>query len=89
MRVRVCQPRLPALRHLYALKKMAESRKWELPKMFSDKSYAVFKDIRLSTSTLSSPALQGGGFGPVSRTSYGVGYGIENYVRGAASDAVA
>lgn len=52
-----------------------------IPSIFTDAGYGVFKDIRLSTSTLASPALAGGGFGPVSRTSYGVGYG--NDERGA------
>ena len=32
----------------------------------------------LSTSTLSSPALDGGGFGPVTADGYGVGYGIQD-----------
>jgi carnitine O-palmitoyltransferase 2 len=44
---------------------------------FADPAYAHFKDIRLSTSTMSSPALDGGGFGPVSPHSYAVGYGTE------------
>jgi len=78
-------------RHLFALHKWAErlspagqaSGKWQgprvagVPSLFTDEGYKVYKDIRLSTSTLSSPALQGGGFGPVSRTSYGVGYGTD------------
>lgn len=49
----------------------------ETPALFADPVYTNFKDIRLSTSTLASPALQSGGFGPVSQTSYGVGYGIQ------------
>lgn len=73
-------------RHLYALHKWAErlsTGKWEgpslrgVPSLFVDEGYKIYKDIRLSTSTLASPALQGGGFGPVSRTSYGVGYGVD------------
>lgn len=74
-------------RHLYALHKWSErlaGTKPGLPasgapppSLFADPAYGLFKDIRLSTSTLASPALAGGGFGPVSRTSYGVGYGIE------------
>lgn len=66
-------------RHLFAL------QKWHsvvhgsapLPAIFTDPGYATFKDIRLSTSTLASPALAGGGFGPVSPHSYAIGYGIE------------
>lgn len=71
-------------RHLFALQTWAERLKGTpggpvaaTPAIFSDPGYATFKDIRLSTSTLVSPALQGGGFGPVSRHSYGVGYGTD------------
>lgn len=70
-------------RHLFALQKWCERGevpgvgKDKLPSLFTDPAYRTFKDIRVSTSTLASPALAGGGFGPVSRTSYGVGYGIE------------
>jgi Choline/Carnitine o-acyltransferase len=69
-------------RHLFALQKWFErgavqTSSKQLPSIFSDPAYRTFKDIRVSTSTLASPALAGGGFGPVSRTSYGVGYGIE------------
>lgn len=73
-------------RHLYALQQWAQRLRGQHPSLpadgpapaiFTDPGYAIFKDIRLSTSTLASPALQGGGFGPVSGHSYGVGYGIE------------
>jgi len=64
-------------RHLFALKKHAELLGMPSPSIFEDSSYAAMGDIRMSTSTLSSPALDGGGFGPVSRTSYGIGYGVE------------
>jgi len=68
-------------RHLFALGKWAEreggGKADGMPQLFTDDGYRIFKDIRLSTSTLASPALQGGGFGPVSRTSYGVGYGTD------------
>jgi carnitine O-palmitoyltransferase 2 len=68
-------------RHLFALGKWAEreggGKPEAMPALFTDAGYRTFKDIRLSTSTLASPALQGGGFGPVSRTSYGVGYGTD------------
>ena len=63
-------------RHLFALQRWSERLNMK-PSIFSDPAYAHFKDIRLSTSTLTSDALDGGGFGPVSRTSYGVGYGVE------------
>ena len=62
-------------RHLFALRTWAE-RQGLAPAIFSDEGHRIYRDIRLSTSTLESPALDGGGFGPVSKTSYGVGYGV-------------
>ena len=40
-------------------------------------SYKTLSEIILSTSTLSSPALDGGGFGPVGPRCYGIGYGVQ------------
>lgn len=65
-------------RHLFALRKHAELQGMDMPAIFTDDSYLKMGDIRMSTSTLSSPALDGGGFGPVSRTSYGIGYGNDS-----------
>ena len=39
-------------------------------------AYATLNDIVLSTSTLASPALDAGGFGPVGDKCYAIGYGI-------------
>ena len=64
-------------RHLFALQTWGRRLGQPVAPLFTDAAYTRFKDIRLSTSTLDSPALEGGGFGPVSRSSYGVGYGIE------------
>jgi carnitine O-palmitoyltransferase 2 len=61
-------------RHLFALNHFAQAE-GRSPSIFTDPSWDTMKDIRLSTSTLASPALDGGGFGPVSRTAYSVGYG--------------
>ena len=75
-------------RHLFALSLLAGRRgvlgvgeaaappPAPLP-LFADPAYAHFRDIRLSTSTMASPALDGGGFGPVNAHSYAVGYGVE------------
>jgi hypothetical protein len=75
-------------RHLFALQLLAQRRgvlgvheaagpaPAPLP-LFSDPAFAHFKDIRLSTSTMASSALDGGGFGPVNDHSYAVGYGVE------------
>jgi carnitine O-palmitoyltransferase 2 len=68
-------------RHLFALGLLAAAdgaaAAPAAAEFFADPAYAHFKDIRLSTSTMSSPALDGGGFGPVSPHSYAVGYGTE------------
>jgi hypothetical protein len=39
-------------------------------------TYATLSEIILSTSTLSSPVLNGGGFGPVNKKCFGIGYGV-------------
>eukprot|EP00758_Cryptobia_borreli_P006315 Tbor_TRINITY_DN5127_c0_g1::TRINITY_DN5127_c0_g1_i1::g.26046::m.26046/K08766/CPT2; carnitine O-palmitoyltransferase 2 len=59
-------------RHLFALKKIAE-RRGSAPCIFRDASYASLCSNMISTSSLYSDALIGGGFGPVS-AGYGVGY---------------
>ena len=66
-------------RHLFALRTWCArlARGAPPPAIFSNAAHSIFNDIGLSTSTLESPALEGGGFGPVNRTSYGVGYGVE------------
>lgn len=67
-------------RHLFALRKIWEETHEEtssLPKLFSLPSAEKMNHIILSTSTLSSPYLEGGGFGPVNDDCYGVGYGME------------
>jgi hypothetical protein len=65
-------------RHLFTLAAFASRSGSPTPALFADPSWAHFQDIRLSTSTLASPALSGGGFGPVNPTSYAVGYGTED-----------
>jgi carnitine O-palmitoyltransferase 2 len=60
-------------RHLFALKKTAERTRRDIPPLFSDPSYTTFGSNMLSTSSLYSDALVGGGFGPVS-PGYGIGY---------------
>lgn len=60
--------------HLFALSKVAERRNPQrVPLLFSDPSYATLTSNILSTSSLFSNAVVGGGFGPVS-AGYGVGY---------------
>ena len=49
-----------------------------LPALFGDPAYReTMAEIVVSTSTLSSPALLAGGFGPVGPNCYGIGYGID------------
>ena len=63
-------------RHLFALRRIAMEKKDEpLPAIFTDPSYSRMNHNILSTSTLVSPFLDGGGFGPVVADGYGIGYG--------------
>ena len=69
-------------RHMFVLRHMAlqkcdgdESR---LPAIFQDPAWYTMSNIILSTSTLPSPALKGGGFGPVGDDCYAIGYGIRD-----------
>ncbi|RHY86391.1 hypothetical protein DYB37_001281 [Aphanomyces astaci] len=64
-------------RHLFGLKKMAALQGAPVPELFELPSAAIMSRIILSTSTLSSPNLDGGSFGPVNDDCYGIGYGIE------------
>ena len=65
-------------RHLFALKQLAARKSAPLPAFFALPAYSRMVHNTLSTSTLSSPALDGGGFGPVTADGYGVGYGIQD-----------
>jgi hypothetical protein len=80
-------------RHLFALKQLAARQPGPLPAFFSLPAYSRMIHNTLSTSTLSSAALDGGGFGPVvadgyvtsfahclfvTSCRYGVGYGIQD-----------
>eukprot|EP01097_Dermamoeba_algensis_P002832 TRINITY_DN2124_c0_g1_i1.p1 TRINITY_DN2124_c0_g1~~TRINITY_DN2124_c0_g1_i1.p1 ORF type:complete len:119 (-),score=42.83 TRINITY_DN2124_c0_g1_i1:56-376(-) len=64
-------------RHLFALLQLSKATE-STPAIFRDPSYAVMGENILSTSTLISPYLSGGGFGPVHSNGYGVGYGVED-----------
>jgi carnitine O-palmitoyltransferase 2 len=69
-------------RHLFALKQLAARRSASLPAFFSLPAYSRMIHNTLSTSTLSSPALDGGGFGPVVADGYGVGCGTWTFKMG-------
>ena len=65
-------------RHFFALRKLAEEGGQEVPAVFTGKAYATLSEIILSTSTLASPALDAGGFGPVGPKCYAIGYRIRD-----------
>mmetsp|Transcript_10075 Transcript_10075/g.12103 ORF Transcript_10075/g.12103 Transcript_10075/m.12103 type:complete len:652 (-) Transcript_10075:26-1981(-) len=64
-------------RHMFALRTLAEEKGKTLD-IFTDETYQTMNKIILSTSTLASPALLAGGFGPVNQDCYGIGYGIND-----------
>ncbi|KAJ8302034.1 hypothetical protein KUTeg_021021 [Tegillarca granosa] len=64
-------------RHLFGLRTLAE-QKGESYDIFTDPCYKYFNHFILSTSTITSPAVLIGGFGPVVDDGYGVGYAIED-----------
>lgn len=58
-------------RHLYALELLAKSLgKYE--NIFEDPAYKALQNNIISTSTLSSPAVRAGGFGPVVDNGLGI-----------------
>ena len=69
-------------RHLFALRKLAEAE-GEVHPLFAGAAMTKLGKIILSTSTLSSDALENGGFGPVNADCYGIGYRINDEGAGA------
>lgn len=65
-------------RHLFALRYLAAGRGRNVPELFQDPAYARINHNVLSTSTLTSPAVQLGGFAPVVPDGFGVGYGVHD-----------
>jgi len=59
-------------RHLFGLRKLAEKSGGKLPAIFQDPAYAAINHNIISTSTLTSPSVRAGGFGPVVRDGFGV-----------------
>ncbi|XP_022113656.1 carnitine O-palmitoyltransferase 2, mitochondrial [Pieris rapae] len=60
-------------RHLFALRKMAEENNIQT-EIYDSFEYKYLNKSILSTSTLSSPNVLAGGFGPVTREGFGIGY---------------
>ncbi|KAJ6662498.1 hypothetical protein lerEdw1_011634 [Lerista edwardsae] len=65
-------------RHLFGLRYLAESMGTPLPSLYQDQAYEQINHNILSTSTLSSPAVNMGGFGPVVPDGFGVAYGVHD-----------
>ncbi|XP_011150518.1 carnitine O-palmitoyltransferase 2, mitochondrial isoform X2 [Harpegnathos saltator] len=70
-------------RHLFALKKISEKSNYNMSAIFHDPAYHAINYNILSTSTLSSPDVLAGGFGPVVPDGYGIGYMIQEKRLGA------
>ena len=65
-------------RHLFCLKQLALEKDGKLPEIFQDESYQRINQIIMSTSTLSTAAIIGGAFCPVTPKGFGMGYMITN-----------
>lgn len=65
-------------RHLFAMKYLANSKSQPLHRMYQDPAYTAINHNILSTSTLTSPAVNLGGFAPVVPDGFGVGYGVHD-----------
>nr|XP_021182304.2 carnitine O-palmitoyltransferase 2, mitochondrial [Helicoverpa armigera] len=61
-------------RHMFALMKMAEDNNMPRPEIFDSYEYKFLNKSILSTSTLSSPSVMAGGFGPVVKEGFGIAY---------------
>ncbi|KAK5869344.1 hypothetical protein PBY51_024069 [Eleginops maclovinus] len=65
-------------RHLFAMKYLANSQNQALHSLYTDPAYTAINHNILSTSTLTSPAVNLGGFAPVVPDGFGVGYGVHD-----------
>uniref|UniRef100_A0A2K5E7Q6 Carnitine O-palmitoyltransferase 2, mitochondrial n=1 Tax=Aotus nancymaae TaxID=37293 RepID=A0A2K5E7Q6_AOTNA len=65
-------------RHLFALRYLAAAKGIILPEFYLDPAYGQINHNVLSTSTLSSPAVNLGGFAPVVSDGFGIGYAVHD-----------
>ncbi|XP_036300949.1 carnitine O-palmitoyltransferase 2, mitochondrial isoform X1 [Pipistrellus kuhlii] len=65
-------------RHLFALRYLAAAQGIALPELYLDPAYGQINHNILSTSTLTSPAVNIGGFAPVVPDGFGVGYAVHD-----------
>ncbi|CAD6197135.1 unnamed protein product [Caenorhabditis auriculariae] len=63
-------------RHLLGLKITAQRQGKDLPQFFEDDGYKRMGQFVLSTSTLSTETIVFGGFGPVVKDGFGIGYNV-------------
>ncbi|XP_055922535.1 carnitine O-palmitoyltransferase 2, mitochondrial [Eupeodes corollae] len=64
-------------RHLFGLLHMAKLNGIDIPDLYNDESYKKINYNIISTSTLSSPAVLAGSFGPTVPDGLGIGYSIQ------------
>lgn len=69
-------------RHLFGLRYIAEINDIKKPSLFDDAGYEIINQNIISTSTLSSPGIVVGGFGPVVKDGFGLAYSIQNTFSG-------
>lgn len=65
-------------RHLFALRYLAAAKGVALPELYLDPAYRQINHNILSTSTLTSPAVNIGGFAPVVPDGFGIGYAVHD-----------
>ncbi|XP_021926262.1 carnitine O-palmitoyltransferase 2, mitochondrial isoform X2 [Zootermopsis nevadensis] len=65
-------------RHLFGLHRFSEQDGGKLPAIFRDPAYTNINRNIISTSTLTSPSVRAGGFGPVVKDGYGVAYVLQH-----------
>lgn len=65
-------------RHLFGLRHIGQLNGIEPDALYSDAAYKKINCNILSSSTLTSPGLLAGGFGPVEPNGYGIGYNIQD-----------
>ncbi|XP_050529275.1 carnitine O-palmitoyltransferase 2, mitochondrial isoform X2 [Daktulosphaira vitifoliae] len=70
-------------RHLFALRLLAEKNNLNIPKLFTDPAHKLINYNIISTSSLTSNYIWLGGFGPVVKNGYGIGYKILEEYTGA------
>ncbi|KAF0287165.1 Carnitine O-palmitoyltransferase 2, mitochondrial [Amphibalanus amphitrite] len=70
-------------RHLFALRLLAEELEDTMPDFYKDPAFQPFNRFKISTSTLSTPYVETGGFGAVEADGFGIGYSIRERELGA------